>query len=113
MLWLLVNSIALVTLYFLLVHFGFDYVLPIYCAIGIVLGLGFFIYNRGFSWKGITPEMLPDTMSYVEKCAFIEDGKERLRKSRWMLTVIFPIILAIAIDMMILFLFPMVGINFS
>ena len=107
---LLGNSILLTAVYFVCVHFGFDYILPIYCVIGAALGLGFVIYNRGFAGKGVTPEMLPDTMSYVEKCAFIEDSKTRLHKSRWMLTLIFPIILAIAIDMMILYLFPMLGI---
>ncbi|MBQ8310511.1 MAG: hypothetical protein IJX80_05805 [Clostridia bacterium] len=113
MLLLLVNSILFTALYFVFVHFGFDYILLIYCAVGAMLAVGFVIYNRGFAWKGVTPEMLPDTMSYVEKCQFIEDGKARLRKSRWVLTVIFPIILAVAIDMMILFLFPMMGITIA
>jgi len=113
MLLLLINSVVLIALYFVLVHLGFDYILPIYCGIGAILGLSFVIYNRGFAGKGVTAEMLPDTMSYVEKCKFIEDSKTRLRKSRWMLTLIFPIILAIAIDMMILFLFPMMGITLT
>ena len=113
MLLLIANSILFTALYFVCVHFGFDYILPIYCVLGIILGLIFVIYNRGFAGKGVTAEMLPDTMSYVEKCAFIEDAKTRLHRSRWMLTLIFPIILAIAIDMMILFLFPMIGINFA
>ena len=113
MLWMLANSVLLVALYFVLIGIGFEFILPIYCAVGAVLGLVFVIYNRGFSGKGVTPEMLPDTMPYEDKLAFIEDSKERLHRSRWMLTVIFPIILAVAIDMMILFLFPMIGINFS
>ena len=84
-----------------------------YIIIASVLIIAYFIINRAFTGSGVTYEMLPDTMSYVEKCAFIEDAKARLHRSRWMLTVIFPIILAVAIDMMILFLFPMIGINFA
>ena len=113
MLLMLGNSVLLISLYFVAVYLGFDYILPIYSIAGAALGLGFFIYNRGFSGKNVTPEMLPDTMSYVEKCAFIEDSKTRLRKSRWVLTVLFPIILSIAIDMMILYLFPMLGLNLA
>ena len=113
MLWMLANSVLFIALYFVLIGIGFEYILPIYCAVGAVMGLAFVIYNRGFAGKGVTPEMLPDTMPYEEKLAFIEDSKERLRRSRWMLTVIFPIILTVALDMMILFLFPMIGINFA
>ena len=108
---LLCNSILLVAIYFLCVHFGFDYIFPIYFFVGAALVLVFVIYNRGFAGKGVTPENLPETMTYEEKISFIEDSKARLQKSRWMLTLIFPIILAIAIDMMILFLFPMMGIT--
>ena len=61
------------------------------------------IYNKGFSAKDVTPDMLPDTMSQDEKQAFIEDGKLRLRRSRWMLTLLIPIILTIACDMFYLF----------
>lgn len=104
---LLCNSVLFVALYFIAVHLGFDYILPVYCVLGIGLGLGFFIYNRGFSAKGITPDMLPDTMSAVEKQAFFDQAALRLKRSRWILTVLFPILLAIAADMIYLYLFPM------
>lgn len=113
MLLLLINSIVLVALYFIAVSLGFEYILPIYCAVGAVLGIGFVIYNRGFSGKGITPDMLPSTMSMQEKEAFIQDSKQRLQASRWVLTLLFPILLAIAADIVYLYLFPMLGAMFS
>ena len=51
--------------------------------------LVYVIYNRGFSRKGLTPEMLPDTMSKEEKEDFIADGERRLKRSRPLLSVIF------------------------
>ena len=37
-------------------------------------------------------EMLPDTMSAVEKAEYINDGKARLERSKWMLSVIIPLL---------------------
>ena len=109
-----INTIIIFGFYRLMLNFYyFEIVMGVYLALTAIFVFAYVIYNRGFAGKGVTAEMLPDTMSYVEKCAFIEDAKARLHRSRWMLTLIFPIILAIAIDMMILFLFPMIGINFA
>ena len=101
---LLANCVAMLIIYFVVaIKFQFGYIFHIYVALGVVLGLSYVIYNKGFSSKDVTPDMLPDTMSQAEKQAFIEDGKLRLRKSRWMLTLLLPIILTIACDMFYLF----------
>ena len=102
---LLLNSVLLVSAYYVLAPV-FPIYIPYLCA-GAVMGFAFIIYNRGLVGKDITPDQLPDTMSPVEKQQFINDCKSRLKRSRWMLTIIFPIILTFAIDMMVLFLFPM------
>lgn len=68
----------------------------------------FVVYNRAFTRKGITPEMLPDTMSAVEKAEYVNDGKRRLEKSRWMLSIIIPLLVTIALDAIYLFTWPMV-----
>lgn len=112
MLLLLVNSIVFSVIYFYLAEIGFP-IYYIYMGVGIVLGLYFVIYNRGFSGKNVTPQMLPDTMSYEEKLAFIEDSKQRLHKSKWMLSVLFPIIFVFALDMMYLYLLPMLQETFG
>jgi len=105
---LLVNSVLFSVLYFVIAGAGFDYVLYVYTALAAILAFVFVIYNRGFSSKNVTTEMLPDTMSDEEKRAFIADGERRLSASRWLLTLIFPLVLAIALDVMYLYLFPMI-----
>ena len=46
----------------------------------------------------VTPEMLPASMSAEEKDEFIEDGKRRLEKSKWMLLIIFPLLMTFIFD---------------
>ena len=108
---LLINSILFPVLYFTVANAGFDYILYVYTALAAILAFVFVIYNRGFSRKNITPEMLPDTMSAEEKKEFIADGERRLSASRWMLAFLFPLILAVALDVIILILLPMLGIT--
>ena len=62
---------------------------------------------NGFVGKNLKPEHLPDTMALEEKQKFIDDCAARLHRSRWMITIIFPIILAFCLDMMYIFLLPM------
>ena len=78
-------------------------VLWVYLALTIGFLSAYIIYNRGFSRKGITPDMLPDSMTPIEKDEFIEDGKRRIEKSKWMLTVIFPLVMTFCIDLFMLF----------
>ena len=76
---LLTNCVAMLIIYFVVaIRFQFGYIFHIYVALGIVLGLSYVIYNKGFSAKDVTPDMLPDAMSQDEKQAFIEDGKLRV-----------------------------------
>ncbi len=110
--WLLINSVLFVTLYFVLVS-KFPPIMIIYLAAGTVLAFAYVIYNRGFVGKNATPEMLPNTMTPEEKQQFITDCKERLRRSKWMLTVLVPILLTFMLEMMVQFLFPMLEGLFS
>ena len=57
------------------------HILIIYSVLATVSTLTYVIYNRGFSRRGLTPEMLPDTMSAEEKQEFIEDGEVAVRVS--------------------------------
>ena len=99
------NSILFSVAYFALAPYFPIYI--VYLALGIVVTLVFVIYNRGFVGKSLKPEQLPDTMTREEKQTFIDDCATRLRRSRWMITLIFPISLAFCLDMMYLFLLPM------
>ena len=91
---------------FALVALDVWFVPLIYVALAAAFGFAFIIYNRGFATKNVTPDQLPNTMTKQEKLAYMEEGKARLDRSRWMLTVILPTILAIAIDLTVLFILP-------
>ncbi len=108
---LLVNCILFSGAYFALAAYFPIY--TVYLVVGGAMTLAFVIYNRGFVGKNLKPEELPDTMSPEEKQKFIDDCADRLHRSRWMITVIFPIVLAFSLDMMYLFLFPMLEGMFS
>ena len=70
--------------------------------------LVFFLYNHAFTRRGVTVEMLPDTMTIEEKVEFVNDVKRRSDKSKWMLAVIIPLMVTIALDAIYLFTWPMV-----
>ena len=64
----------------------------------------YIIYNRAFTRKGITIEMLPDIWSAEKKAAYILDGEERLKRSQWLMYIIIPFLVPIGADALILFL---------
>lgn len=96
---LTVNTVIVFSLYRFLLSFKyFEIVLIAYMTVLAAFVLAFVIYNRGFSRRNVTREMLPDDMTEEEKDAFIGEAKERLRKSKWMLTVILPFVFTFAFD---------------
>ncbi len=108
MLTLLINTVLMIAIYFavpLLLHVSFMPIL--YLVLGVGLLLYFLIYNRGFVAKGITAEDLPDTMTAAEKQDYLETARLRFEKSRWVLTVLLPIIFTFIADVIYLFVFPM------
>ena len=66
--------------------------------------LAYVIYNRFFYRKGLTHEQLPSDWSAEQKIAFLADGERRLEKSKWMLLIIFPLIVTFLIDAVDLFI---------
>ena len=103
----LINSILFPVIYFTLANYGFDAILIIYTSLAALFALTYVIYNKGFSGKNVTPEMLPDDMSKQEKEDFIEDGKRRLAKSKWMLMGIIALIVTFVVEAVTLFLIPL------
>ena len=77
-----------------------------YLVLATVLILVFVIYNRGFSRKNITPDMLPEEWSEEEKSEFLADGERRLSRSRWMLIPIFAFLITFAVDLLELVVIP-------
>ena len=79
-------------------------ILWVYAAALVGFSLAYIIYNRGLSRKNITIDMLPSTMSLDEKQAFLNEITRRADKSKWMITVIFPLVITFLIDTVVLYL---------
>lgn len=82
---LLVNCIVFIGLYRFLISTAFTFtvqkvVVITYMVAAAVLILVYVIYNRGFSLRGVTADMLPDTMTEKEKDDCIADAAEREKK---------------------------------
>lgn len=106
---LIVSSIVVLVTYRVLMNYPFfGIVMWVYMAIEAVFVLTYLIYNRGFSRKRVTRDMLPDDWSEEKKEDFIADGKRRLHASRWMIVVILAFMFTFAVDLLELFVFPTV-----
>ena len=87
-------------------YYYFEIVLIAYMAIETVFIIVYVLYNRGFSRRGVTTEMLPETWSEEKKEEFISNGARRMRRSRWMLVVIIAFLITFAIDIIELVVMP-------
>ena len=106
---LIVASVVIFGIYRLLInYYYFELVIIAYMVIETVFVAVYVIYNRGFSRRGVTREMLPSDWSEEEKDSFIDSGKQRMRKSRWMLIFIFAFMFTFAMDIIELFVLPTV-----
>lgn len=68
----------------------------------------YLIYNRGLSRLRVTPDMCPPEWDEQKKLDFVADGKRRLEKSKWMLTVIIPLIAIYGYEVIDQFVIPTV-----
>lgn len=105
---LVIVTAAVFGFYRIMMNFPFfKFVMWGYLAVATVAIFTYVIYNRGFSRKGLTADMLPDTMTKEEKQEFIEDGERRLKKSRPLLIVIFAFAFTFIIDAIELVAIPL------
>lgn len=89
---IIVTTVLLLGVYYYFVQtWQFQTIFIIYLVIWAAAFIAYWVYNRGFSRKGVTPEMLPDEWSAEKKTQFIEDGKRRMEKSRWLIYIIAPL----------------------
>ena len=104
---LLLCSFAVYFIYrFFILNFNAKIVLTVYMTVATACILAYVIYNRGFSRKGITADMLPKEWSEEKKTAFIEDGNTRIKKSKPLLIVIIAFIFTFVIELTELFVIP-------
>ena len=117
----LLISLALVSLVSSVIYFGACYGItdPALFMVPIVVPvifwvafagflIAYLIYNRAFSRKNITIDMLPREWTAEQKENYIYDGKKRMEKSKWMLYIIIPLLVAIALDALYLFTLPLI-----
>lgn len=103
---ILLSAIVFAVYRFMIYYCFFEAALISYMAIETVFVLAYVIYNRGFSRRGVTAEMLPESWSDEKKEKFIENGVKRFEKSKWMLIVILAFLLTFLIDMIELWIIP-------
>ena len=103
-----VLSLALLAFYYFSMNFRFFPIVMFGYMIALaVLAFAYVIYNRAMSRKGITEDMLPVEWDIEKKREFIEDGKRRLDRSRWMLVCIIALIVTFVAEAVTLFLLPL------
>lgn len=83
----------------------FPIVMFSYMIVLTILIFVYIIYNRGFSRKGVTEDMLPIEWTQEQKREFIESGERRLRRSKWMLVLIISILFTFIVEAFVLFVF--------
>ena len=104
---LVLNTIILCGLYYYIVNYLPNYsgaIMIVYALSLSAMIIAYFVYNKGILQKHITEDMFPSEWSFEEKNEYILQIKQRAKKSKWMLTVIFPLIITFAIDIINLFL---------
>lgn len=116
---LVVNTVLFFTVYRVLISYGeltdktFLAFLSMVVYLTLLLGftIAYLVYNRFFYRHGLTKDQLSDEWSDEEKEAFLADAAARVQKSKWMLTIIIPLLFTFLIDSLQLFIFePVFGI---
>ena len=104
-----VVTLAVFLIYRLMMNTPYFYAVFIaYLVLATAAVLGYVIYNRGFSRKGLTADMLPPEWDEQKKREYIEDGEIRLKKSRKLLIIVIAFGFTFAIDIIELFTIPLI-----
>ena len=106
---LVVLSVIVFCVYRLLLnYYYFEFALIAYMLIETGFVFAYVIYNRGFSRRGVTRDMLPAEWSEEKKDRFIESSERRLSRSRWMLVVILAFLFTFMMEIIELWFVPIV-----
>ncbi len=107
---LVINTILLFSLYayFVIVQ-GYLWVFCTYIGVAVAVFTFYIIYNRGFWQNGLKTEDLPLDWSIEKKEDFIAMRDLRRKRSKWALTIVFPVLLCLFFDMLYLYVFPLVA----
>ena len=105
----LLLSLVLLAFYYFSLNFDFfPFVMWGYMVALALTAFAYVIYNRGMSRKGVSEDMLPDEWDADRKREYVEDGKKRLGRSRWMLSFIIAFVVTFAAEAIVLFFVPLI-----
>lgn len=99
---LTVNTVLCTAVYFVLNALAFWPIFWIYAVLLTGSVLAYLICNRGFSRQGVTAEMLPVDWTEERKQQFLRERDDRLQRSKWILTVVIPLLVAFFADFLYL-----------
>lgn len=100
----LAASLVVLAIYFLLANIGATYAwvahaaMITYMLIPTCLLIAYVIYNRGFVYKNVTPDMLQADWSDEKKNALLDSCRRREKQSKWMVILMIPFVLALMAD---------------
>lgn len=97
---------VLALVYYILLAMHVFWATPVLYTLAATLFLVFFFVNGGFSREPVSREILSDTWSEEKKDAFIEDDIKRKAIGRKIMIIMTPVLLLVLVDMVILFLLP-------
>ena len=99
-----VNTVALFGVYaFFVMRYNVNWLFWVYFGALFALALTYVLYNRAFSDAKCTYESLPSDWSHEKKQTFLAERDTRKKKSKWLLSLIFPLSLTLMFDMIYLF----------
>ena len=105
---IIITAVIFIIYRILLNNFRFDAVLTVYMAITTALLVICLVYNRGFSRRGVTEEMLPPEWSEEKKHDFVDSAKQRINRSKWLLIIIVSLFLVFVIDAIDIIILPII-----
>lgn len=98
-------AIVLLVVYRISLSFSFfPIVMWGYMIILTALVIVYIFYNRGFSRRGVTVDMLPDEWDEERKEQFVKSAERRQEGSKWMLMLIIAFLATFLLDAIELFI---------
>ena len=101
--------VVLALVYYILLAMHVFWATPVLYTLAATLFIVFFFVNGGFSREPVSREILSDTWSEEKKDAFIEDDIKRKAIGRKIMIIMTPVLLLVLVDMVILFLLPLLS----
>ena len=92
---LILNTAVLFGTYcFFVMRLNINWIFWVYYGLLGAAALLYIVLNQGFAWERVTYDDLPATWSEEKKRELLFLRDERKRKSKWLLTLIFPLCLS-------------------